>query len=141
MSDLSRLLDDVYGPAGAAAPPAKPAAAPPGETGLPDWAMESVMDDPFAEWVPGVAADPSTTPTTGVDEVDLVAGADLDLDEPVEARAWNRSDDDILPGRRGWSATRARTPAVSPTATLLLAGTQGDEEPAPARRRFRRTKG
>ena len=165
MSDLSRLLDDVYGPTGAAAPPAKPAVPPPGETGLPDWAVESVMDDPFAEWVPGVAPDPSATRATGVDEAVPSTGI-LDLDAPAEHRAWTRSDDDILPTRRrGWSASRARSSAVAPAADLplvaerapaderapaaelaptgevVLTGAQVDEEPAPSRRRFRRHKG
>jgi hypothetical protein len=141
VSDLSRLLDDVYGPTGAGAAPAKPAATPPGETGLPDWAMESVMDDPFGEWVPGVTADPAAAAPTSLDEVDLAAGVDQDLDAAVEVRAWDRSDDDILPTRRSWSASRGRRSAVAPTPTLVLAGAQGDEEPATAGRRFLRRRG
>ncbi len=165
MSDLSRLLDDVYGPTGAAAPAAKPAVPPPGETGLPDWAAESVMDDPFAEWVPGVAPDPSPTRATGVDETVHPTGI-VELDAPAEHHAWTRSDDDILPTRRrGWSAGRARPSAVAPagalpqfaepapaadllpaaelapTGEVVLTGAQAEEEATPSRSRFRRRKG
>jgi hypothetical protein len=48
MSDLSRLLDDVYGDGGggAAAMPAPP-----------DWSSDEALDDTFASWVPGPPAD------------------------------------------------------------------------------------
>ena len=116
------------------------------------------MDDPFAEWVPGGAPDPSSTRTTGVDETGL-----LDLDAPAEHHAWTRNDDDILPTRRrGWSASRARPSATAPAAALppvaerapsadlaevepteevVPTGAHVDEAPVPSRRRFRRHKG
>ena len=120
------------------------------------------MDDPFAEWVPGGAPDPSSTRTTGVDET-LPSTGLLDLDAPVEHHAWTRSDDDILPTRRrGWSASRARPSAIAPAAALppvtehapatdlaelapteevVLTRAHADEVPVPARRRFRRHRG
>lgn len=54
MSDLSRLLDDVYSTG-----PASPPAAPPPTAAEPDlpWATEESMDEAFADWVPGPAAD------------------------------------------------------------------------------------
>lgn len=54
MSDLSRLLDDVYSTG-----PASPPAAPPPSAAEPDlpWASEESMDEAFADWVPGPAAD------------------------------------------------------------------------------------
>ena len=47
MSDLSRLLEDVYrsGPATPAAPVA------------PSWSSDSALDDAFADWVPGPSDD------------------------------------------------------------------------------------
>jgi hypothetical protein len=51
MSDLSRLLEDVYGDGGAvygdgSSPPA-----------VPDWSSDEALDDTFASWVPGPPAD------------------------------------------------------------------------------------
>lgn len=52
MSDLSRLLEDVYGDGGAvygdgtSPPPA-----------VPDWSSDEALDDTFASWVPGPPAD------------------------------------------------------------------------------------
>ena len=167
MSDLSRLLGDVYR-SGPAAPPAEdttktdeetqeePAGADGTEAGedaarpstlsgaLPEWADESVLDEAFANWVPGpsddapevergllsdLAAGPpqaeaTTVPdappapiedrTTSLAEA-VPAAPDFmfpqaeaepigALEVPLPGR-WQRSDDDLLPGRgraRSW---------------------------------------
>src|SRR5687768_3770722 len=70
MSDLSRLLGDVYGPepetpatdekAPVDAPPgAEPAQATTLSGALPAWAEETVLDEAFANWVPGPPTDAS----------------------------------------------------------------------------------
>lgn len=72
MSDLSRLLDDVYS-TGPASPPAAPppAPAPAAEPDLP-WATDESMDEAFADWVPGPGADAPQA------ERDLFELADVD---------------------------------------------------------------
>jgi hypothetical protein len=98
VSDLSRLLGDVYGASSPPAedvdaadptsPPAVPAAAddppaPPVEDldagpgpAAPGWADESVLDEAFAEWVPGPPSD------ADAEERDILSGV-----EPAEAVA------------------------------------------------------
>lgn len=95
MSDLSRLLDDLY------------------HDDTPDrapsWSSDEALDEAFAAWVPGPGVDASPT------ERAIVAGAtfeqmfepvitldDMALTSPVvvDRPCWSPSDDDILPGRR-----------------------------------------
>src|SRR5215207_10792136 len=69
MSDLSRLLGDVYGPepeppaaddeaaAAAEAPGAESEQARTLSGALPGWADDTVLDEAFANWVPGPPAD------------------------------------------------------------------------------------
>ena len=142
MSDLSRLLGDVYGggdqPAddqgtdGAAEQPATLAGA------LPEWAGEEVLDEAFANWVPGppegaptaehevVAPVPVTVPVQDTHlqdpaESDWLFGTDTVVaayDElPTEADLpiappipvrWTPADDDILPQRRKVKLGRRR---------------------------------
>ena len=120
MSDLSRLLDDVYGTGGEEPAP------------QPDWASDAALDGVFADWVPGelddVPApepDPEPEPVSfaapEVDPMESFADSDMfgasiglvpprpeseapqpDLDEltRLTVPAWQPSDDDILPARR-----------------------------------------
>jgi hypothetical protein len=88
VSDLSRLLGDVYGastPPGAdtdaANPPPHDPPAPPvedldGSPAAPGWADEAVLDEAFAEWVPGPPSDASA------EERDILADV-----EPAESVA------------------------------------------------------
>jgi hypothetical protein len=150
VSDLSRLLGDVYGastPSPAdeldAADPTTPSAVPaaddpPGPPveaaartapAAPRWADEDVLDEAFAEWVPGPPPDASAEergmladvePAERVAEpidIDAWLGTDVDdevrfVDEsaseaaaPVDEHAdvpWTRTSDDLLPQvRRG----------------------------------------
>ena len=106
MSDLSRLLGDVYG---ASTPPAEdadvedataptaavPAAddppAPPAEAvdahrgaAAPVWADDAVLDEAFAEWVPGPPSDASA------EERDILADVEPAeaVAEPIDIDAW-----------------------------------------------------
>jgi hypothetical protein len=95
VSDLSRLLGDVYGasedaeatepttpmdvPAAADDPPAPPVeAVEPGRSrpAAPGWADDAVLDEAFAEWVPGPPSD------ADAEERDILADV-----EPAEAVA------------------------------------------------------
>ena len=98
MSDLSRLLGDVYGastpsaedvdaadptPPTMAGPPADDPPPPPAEDvdairspAAPGWADDEVLDEAFAEWVPGPPSD------AVAEERDMLAGV-----EPAEAVA------------------------------------------------------
>jgi hypothetical protein len=128
MSDLSRLLGDVYGTSSAPEedqPPAEEDAtgpvlpAPERTAGvLPGWADETALDEAFADWVPGPPSDAPAAERQVVEGA-AVPAADFDtaawfLDEPahppapsatdLEAvpagpRHWVRADDDILPTR------------------------------------------
>lgn len=51
MSDLSRLLDDVYGTGGSGQAPSQP-----------EWASEEALDEAFANWVPGSLDDEPVAP-------------------------------------------------------------------------------
>ena len=118
MSDLSRLLDDVYGPSGSAGPQAPPAPAA-GTTGLPDWALDSVLDDAFSDWAPTEGG--GTSDPTGPGSI---AGTDPDAVATVPvARAWCRDDDDILPTRRGRGGKLVREELV-----LVAAGSDPAHE-------------
>lgn len=67
MSDLSRLLEDVYrsGPAAPAAPAA------------PSWSSDSALDDAFADWVPGPSDDAHAAERA-------FAGTDIEPAEPAD---------------------------------------------------------
>ena len=156
MSDLSRLLDDVYGGPGApvdTTPPAAPAQL----VGLPDWATDSVLDDAFAEWVPG----PATVP---VDAFDAAATVDAPVEhlerafggpgrsafgdvatQPVAVAPvaeWSRGDDDILPSRRTKGSKRGGSSAVADETVPSIEMFAASEDQPPARRgRLRRGKG
>ena len=104
MSDLSRLLGDVYeasttppsddvDPADATTPTAPSAAddppAPPVEAvgegpRAPGWADEQVLDEAFAEWVPGPPPDASA------EERDMLADVEPaeTVAEPIDIDAW-----------------------------------------------------
>ncbi len=97
MSDLSRLLDDVYRSDAAAPEP-------------PEWASDEALDDAFASWVPGPSDDAHPAERTAVHAEPIAAGVDEaaeleELDEPALATVipisgrWRPSDDDILPKR------------------------------------------
>lgn len=133
MSDLSRLLDDVYGPSGAAAPPAPPAPAP-AASGLPDWALDSVLDDAFADWMPSAPAAAAPAAPAPVAAPPPVAEP-----APVPVRAWCRADDDILPARRGRGSKKAPVTEAVPAAPVIEAFAA--EEAAAPKGRFRRRKG
>jgi hypothetical protein len=92
MSDLSRLLDDVYRTSPATPAPAQPQA----------WSTETkALDEVFSNWIPGPA--PATTTEADVEVVP-------DPEPTVELRAayrphrsgvvWSVADDDILPPKR-----------------------------------------
>ncbi len=117
--DLSKLLGELYtaedGHVDEEEAPSPPTALDPSLG--PDWADETRLDQVFASWVPGPTADApaaeremaysdlpsslheastnqplSATPRGAGDEAQ--AGS-------AEARSWTRSDDDVLPHRRG----------------------------------------
>jgi hypothetical protein len=111
VSDLSRLLGDVYGasttpegeveasdpttptavPAAADDPPAPPVEASQPGPAAPGWADEAVLDEAFAEWVPGPPADASAEERgilADVEPAETVADA-IDID------AWLGPDDGI----------------------------------------------
>lgn len=146
MSDLSRLLGDVYGASTPpaedvdAADPTSPSAvptaaddppAPPVEdlnTGsgpaAPGWADEAVLDDAFADWVPGPPSDADAEERdilAGIEPAEAVAEEfDIDAwlgpDEAVDAAAEVEADATV--------ADEARYEAFVPTAV--------EPEPAPA---------
>ncbi|MCU1486326.1 MAG: hypothetical protein JWN67_3072 [Actinomycetia bacterium] len=97
MSDLSRLLDDVY----RTTPPAPTPAWSPGTAAL---------DEVFSNWIPGPAPAPVDEPGAAVvEEIEVLPeptaplAADVDLRAPQPHRAglvWSIADDDILPPKR-----------------------------------------
>jgi hypothetical protein len=103
VSDLSRLLGDVYGasedaeatepttpmgaPAAADDPPAPPVeAVEPGRSqpAAPGWADDAVLDEAFAEWVPGPPSD------ADAEERDILADVEPAeaVAEPIDIDAW-----------------------------------------------------
>lgn len=145
VSDLSRLLDDVYG--GPDAPvdttPPAPAAQP---VGLPDWAMDSVLDDAFADWVPGPATAPAEAvgaPGAPAEHLERAPGtsrrsAFSDVSAataPVAAVVeWCRADDDILPARRAKGSKRGRASTAAADTAPAIEMFAAVEDQAPARR-------
>lgn len=89
MSDLSRLLGDVYGTgsehelqpkqAAVATPVAEPETSP--LPAAPDWADDSVLDAAFADWVPGPPSDAPAAERAAL--ADLAAFEPAPQAEPV----------------------------------------------------------
>lgn len=80
MSDLSRLLGDVYG-TGADAdllPPPPRDEAPAPAPATPEWAEDSVLDEAFADWVPGPPTDAPAAERAALSDL-----ASFDADAPV----------------------------------------------------------
>lgn len=111
MSDLSRMLDDVY-----AMPEAGDVATDDFPTRAPSWSSAEALDEAFASWIPGPGDGASALERSMVEEsVEMTfTAAEPEVDqwldetepvapEPVVAgpRRWSPSDDDILPSRRG----------------------------------------
>ena len=113
MSDLSRMLDDLY-----ALPDAdsdSDVVTDETPTRAPSWSSAEALDEAFASWVPG-EADGTTAferslvadaPATLADALHVDVGDWLAETEPVApapavaaVRRWSPSDDDILPARR-----------------------------------------
>jgi hypothetical protein len=126
MSDLSRMLDDLYAMPGTDVDDGFTAA----PTKAPDWSSDEALDEVFSSWVPGptddvtatqrsLVADAATEPLTMPPAVDswLLETAPEPEPEPavddVEERPlalvpWTPSDDDILPARRARGRSRGR---------------------------------
>jgi hypothetical protein len=91
MSDLSRLLDDVY---------RTPAARPD-----PAWSSDSALDEVFSNWIPGPPAQADATdPLDVLLEHAARATPEVEVRQPVVASptlvpGWSRADDDILPAK------------------------------------------
>ena len=125
MSDLSRMLDDLYdlSPDDEETPPATAAA--PAPPTAPSWASEDALDEAFGGWIPGPTEDASEAERSFVaDVVDqpvtlapvdnewLLAtepvSVEVELADPVpvgavtaaaSAHRWSPSEDDILPAK------------------------------------------
>jgi hypothetical protein len=94
MSDLSRLLDDVY----RTTPPAPAPAWSPGTAAL---------DEVFSNWIPGPPA--GSPEIEVVDEVEVRPEPELRTPRPQRGGlVWSISDDDILPARRARGRFRLR---------------------------------
>lgn len=127
MSDLSRLLDDVYGDTAPAVPvEPDPPTAP--LTGLPDWAVDSVLDEAFADWVPGApaAVDEALAaqdrPAPHVLRTAFSELAEAPAVAAVAPHTWCRDDDDILPnGRRGGRRGRRGRSLTAPVRAVPAA--------------------
>jgi hypothetical protein len=108
MSDLSRMLDDLYAPA-------QGDVATDSLTRAPEWSSAEALDVAFSSWVPGPADGATALERSMVEAsvaLSFVAEPEvsgwLDQTEPVAPapviagpRRWSPSDDDILPPRRG----------------------------------------
>ncbi len=138
MSDLSRLLEDVYGDSDAHAD-VVPSATTQVVDGLPEWPLDPSPEGGSSEWVPGPQAHAAGAPADRVDGTTgllLPSGPDeaVDRSTTVETHVWRREDDDILPirgtkgaARRGSAAARSAKPVTTPTAEVLP-----DDGPVPA---------
>ncbi|MDQ3570758.1 MAG: hypothetical protein M3396_09110 [Actinomycetota bacterium] len=115
--DLSKMLGDLYE---ADEDDPSPSTPPPANQLLgagPDWADEAILDQAFASWTPGP---PASAPAAERKMAELVANNLHNLEpaapvvplvaleavpvepvEPVEPRPWTKTDDDVLPRRRG----------------------------------------
>ena len=126
VSDLSRLLEDVYGDGGPNADAGTTLAPRAGVVGA-DWSLDPSADEAPAGW----AQDDETRVVGTTGDLDRSGGhPSMPTDGPP---AWCRQDDDILPTgrgarRRGRSAAHASDPVTAPTPAVL-----SDEEPAPSR--------
>lgn len=85
MSDLSRLLDDVY----------RTTPAPPGSP----WSSESALDEVFSNWIPGPAPASEEPELPEIASIDLVAEPSPTVVRPT--LVWSITDDDILPAKPG----------------------------------------
>jgi hypothetical protein len=93
MSDLSRLLDDVYR---TPAPRPEPA-----------WSTDTALDEVFANWIPGPqptssVAEPANPVEAPLEQTGHVAPQievhdDPGVVAPTATPGWSRADDDILP--------------------------------------------
>ena len=122
MSDLSRLLDDLYAMSGTETDTDTVTATLPTEepTRAPEWSSEEALDEVFSSWVPGPSDDASATERSMIAETrgePLVEQPTVDawlqetepiapLEPAVLAARWSPSDDDILPARRHAVARR-----------------------------------
>jgi hypothetical protein len=110
MSDLSRMLDDLY-----ALPDSDDdVVTEEPQTRAPEWSSAEALDEAFASWVPGEADGSTAFERSMVAEAPATLAEALHVDvddwltetEPVAApvvtalRRWSPSDDDILPARR-----------------------------------------
>src|SRR4051812_9536605 len=128
MSDLSRMLDDLYAlpEDGDVVTDDTPTEAP---TKAPAWASAEALDEAFSSWVPGQPDGASAFERSMLDDVEDVFDGDAEPDgtdddandaveqwlaesepvpQPVRAGVprWSPSDDDILPSRRGRRRSR-----------------------------------
>ena len=120
MSDLSRMLDDVYaspdsGDVATDDFPTDDFANDDFTTRAPEWSSAEALDEAFSAWVPGPADGATALERSMVDEsvemsfvTEPEASTWLDDTEPVAPapviagpRRWSPADDDILPSRRG----------------------------------------
>lgn len=94
MSDLSRLLGDVYGSGSDEdltdeAAPTRDLADEPVRGTSPDWADESVLDEAFADWVPGPPAEAPDAERSALSDLAAEAAAPETLAEALpEAAEW-----------------------------------------------------
>ena len=104
MSDLSRLLDDLY----ATTEPESDT------TRAPEWSSTEALDEVFSTWVPGSLDAEQSEHAEPVAVLD-VDDTWLDATEPapITPPRWSPSDDDILPARgarrRGRRLRRGRS--------------------------------
>jgi hypothetical protein len=137
VSDLSRLLGDVYGastPAteDAEADPTTPPASsapvddPPGPpveavesdltaSAAPGWADEAVLDEAFAEWVPGPPSD------ADAEERDILADVEPaeTVAEPIDIDAW--LGDEVTDIDEAEAAVETEADELEPTAAMEAA--------------------
>ena len=92
MSDLSRLLDDVYGTNGGGGQAPQ----------QPEWASEAALDEVFANWVPGLPEDAAAPPADPIDSF-----ADSDIFEPAPEPA-----DDPLERMEAFAAAAPSAPTT-----------------------------
>ena len=137
MSDLSRLLGDVYG-----TPTEEPPAAP-------DWADESVLDEAFADWVPGPPTDAPAAERAALSDLASFDAAETAF--PTSAVEPPTTLAEALPIEAEWffeaptteplaAAAVVDLPAEEQPETAIAPWQRTDDDllPARGRRRFRR---
>lgn len=143
MSDLSRLLGDVYGTGPAEKDAVEPTDAPVADA--PSWADESLLDEAFADWVPGPPSDAPADERAAL--TDLAAGP---APEPVGAQPVPATLAEALPAEAEWffdvpaEPVAAETPVAEPvadadTAAPVVPWQRADDDLLPSKGR-RRTK-